>query len=104
MSLKGNRAAVDLLEKGRSRFVMACWGMEQKRRGSSLRRLEPRRFCSMPQHAITKRDRPFSNRSTAARFPLRLMHIHPQTRLEQGFYHRTRCLRIRFNVVIPRCS
>ena len=29
MSLKGNRAAVDLLEKGRSRFVMACWGMEQ---------------------------------------------------------------------------
>ena len=41
MSLKGNRAAVDLLEKGRSRFVIACWGMEQKRRGSSLRRLNP---------------------------------------------------------------
>ena len=44
MSLKGNRAAVDLLEKGRSRFVIACWGMEQKRRGYSQRRLEPPRI------------------------------------------------------------
>ncbi len=50
MSLKGNRAAVDLFgERERSRFVMTCWAaerVEQKCRGSSLRRLEPRRFRS----------------------------------------------------------